>query len=129
MFTFSESSKNTLLSVDNRLQAVCFRALEISKIDFGIPSSGGYRTEEEQNKLFSLGKSNCDGYEKKSYHQTGMAVDVYAYVDGKASWDKDHLTHVAAAMMQSANELSVKLEWGGFWGFVDMPHFQITDNE
>jgi len=55
-----------------------------------------------------------------------MALDVYAYVDGAASWRPQHLATVAAAMLQAANELGVRLEWGGLWrSFVDMPHFQI----
>lgn len=125
---FSVSSANTLAGVDNRLRDIAIKALELSKVDFGIPSSGGMRTAEQQNKLYHNGKSQLDGYDKKSYHQTGRALDVYAFVDGKASWDKSHLTTIAAAMLQAANELDHNLEWGGHWvNFVDMPHFQIPE--
>lgn len=126
MFKFSKSSAAVLSTVDERLQRIANRALEISVIDFGIPSTGGKRTAEEQKKLFDDKKSNCDGYINKSYHQTGMALDFYAYVDGKASWDEGHLSLVAAAFLQAANELDIKLEWGGLWkNFQDMPHVQI----
>ncbi len=128
-FNFSVSSLNVLAGVDSKLRDICIRALELSKVDFGIPSTGGFRTAEMQNQLYHNNKSQLDGYEKKSYHQTGKAVDVYAFVDGKASWDKAHLTTVAAAMLQAANELGVELEWGGNWvSFVDMPHFQIPEH-
>jgi len=127
-FKLSRSSAATLATVDERLQKVCHRALEISRIDFGVPSSGGKRTAEQQKALYDDGKSNCDGYKSKSYHQTGLALDFYAYVDGKASWDKYHLSMVATAFLQAACELGVKLEWGGLWSsFQDMPHVQISE--
>ena len=75
---------------------------------------------------FHAGLSKCDGYEKISSHQTGEALDVYAYVDGNASWEEHHLAMVATAMLQSASQLGVGLEWGGLWkSFIDMPHFQL----
>ena len=66
----------------------------------------------------------------RAYHQTGNAVDVYAYVDGKASWDHEHLASVAAAMLQASSELGIPLEWGGLWkGFCDRPHFQLSSED
>lgn len=104
------------------------RALTISRIDFGIPQFGGLRTAEEQKALFDQKLSTLDGTNKKSYHQSGKAVDVFAFVDGKASWDELHLTHVATAILASASQLNVPLHWGGHWrSFIDMPHFEIRD--
>lgn len=130
MYSFSEKSRERLSTVDSRLQEVMERALQLSPIDFGIPEYGGLRTAEEQNYLFQTGKSpKTDGYDKKSYHQTGKAVDVYAYVDGKASWDTEHLAMVATAVLQAACKLGYWVEWGGLWKDYgehgDMPHFQI----
>ena len=102
-------------------------AIQITKIDIGIPSTCGFRTAEKQNELFTDGKSKADGYNKKSYHQTGKALDFYAYVDGRASWEPHHLTYVATAFLQSASILGYKLEWGGLWNYLDMPHVQIKD--
>lgn len=117
-----------MAGVDNRLQKIAHRALEISKVDFGIPEFGGLRTAEEQNALYSRGSSQLDGYTKKSNHQSGKALDVYAYVDGRASWEREHMAMVACAMLQAANELGYKLTWGGLWSnFVDFPHFQLED--
>lgn len=128
MFRFSKSSESRMIGLDARLVRVARRALEISKVDFGIPASGGLRTAEQQYELYKDGASQLDGYEKKSCHQTGKALDVYAYVDGHASWEREDLTMVACAMLQAAAELGVQLEWGGLWSsFVDMPHFQIKD--
>ena len=129
MFKLSKASESRLIGVDARFVRVAKRALEISKVDFGIPPDGGLRTAERQNELFKKKASKADGYENKSYHQSGKALDVYAYVDGKASWKAEHLAMVACAMLQAANELGVKLEWGGLWqNFVDMPHFQIAED-
>tara|TARA_Y100000385_G_C13060980_1_gene624405 strand:- start:282 stop:683 length:402 start_codon:yes stop_codon:yes gene_type:complete len=129
-FRFSKSSKNRLLGVDPDIFKVARLAIQITKIDFGIPLHGGLRTQVEQNELFHAGLSKCDGYEKISSHQTGEALDVYAYVDGKASWDEQHLTMVAAAMLQSASQLGVGLEWGGLWkSFIDMPHYQLKKRD
>lgn len=125
-FQFSKRSLERMEGVDPRLKEIAKHAITISKIDFGIPQDGGLRTAERQAELFADGKSKADGVKKKSRHQSGMALDVYAYVEGKASWEKEHLAMVAAAMLQSASILGYKLEWGGLWrSFVDMPHFQI----
>jgi peptidoglycan L-alanyl-D-glutamate endopeptidase CwlK len=128
MFVFGKKSKKRLQRVDSRLQEVMKRALELSLIDFGIPEYGGLRTAEEQWELFQTGKSKADGMNKKSYHQTGKAVDIYAYVEGKASWDECYLSLIATAVLQAANELGYKVTWGGLWkNFRDMPHFQVED--
>lgn len=125
-FKLSSTSRKRLDGVNPVLVEVVCRALEITKVDFGIPASGGLRTAEQQNALYKAGLSKLDGYKNKSNHQSGNAVDVFAYVDGKASWDEDDLTHVATAMLAAASELGVALRWGGHWrNFVDMPHFEL----
>lgn len=123
--------------INPKLIEISSLALKISKIDFGIPEHGGLRTGDEQHQLFLDGKSKADGAGKKSYHQTGDALDFYAYVNGRASWEEDHLTMVAAAYLQAASLLGYRLEWGGFWksnklingipyGW-DMAHIQLKD--
>jgi len=135
MYKFSERSKERMRGVDSELRKVFDYAILISKIDFGIPRDGGLRTAERQNELFNEGKSKCDGYQDESRHQANDfgesdALDFYAYVDGKASWDKMHLALVAATILQAASHLGIALEWGGFFGSKngkfgwDMPHFQ-----
>ena len=126
MFKLSAKSKERLEGVDPRIIEIIDLALTITHIDFGIPGDGGIRTAERQLELYEKGVSKCDGYNAKSYHQTGLAFDIYAYVDGKASWDRNHLTSVAAALLQAASELGYKLEWGAhWWAWQDFPHFQL----
>ncbi len=125
-FKFSATSVKRMDGVNARLVDVAEFALELSPIDFGIPELGGLRNADEQLLLFFNGKSQLDGTKKRSNHQSGKALDVFAYVDGKASWDENHLTTVAAAMLEAASQLGVKLSWGGHWkNFRDMPHFEV----
>jgi peptidoglycan L-alanyl-D-glutamate endopeptidase CwlK len=127
-FKLGQNSLNNRAGVDPRLIEIDDRAIQITIIDYGHPEHAGLRTTEDQAALFTAGKSKCDGRVNKSYHQTGRALDVYAYVDGKASWETEHLALVATAYLQAAAELGYKLTWGGLWtGFQDMPHFQLED--
>ena len=124
-------SLKNLTGVNPILIEILNRALDISSnrkdgVDFTIVSTAGVRTAEDQNKLFLKGYSKCDGYKNKSYHQSGNALDVVPYVNGGASWDEKELYKVAVCMLQAANDLNYKLEWGGFWKtFKDLPHYQI----
>jgi len=128
MFKLGQNSLNNRAGVDPRLIEISDLAITLSNIDFGIPSTGGLRTTEDQAQLFTAGVSKADGRKNKSYHQTGKAIDVYAYVDGKASWDKLHLALIAAVMLQAAAQLGYRLKWGGNWkSWQDYPHFELED--
>ena len=127
-FQLGTNSMKNMEGIDDRLIDIAELAIALSPIDFGVPSSGGFRSTQGQAELYTSGKSKCDGTTNKSYHQTGKALDVFAYVDGKASWDTLHLTTIATAMLQSASQLGIELQWGGLWrSWKDMPHFQIKD--
>jgi hypothetical protein len=127
-YQLGTNSMKNMEGIDDRLIDIVELAITISPIDFGVPSSGGFRSTEDQAKLYTAGKSKCDGRNNLSYHQSGKAVDVFGYVDGKASWDTLHLTTIATAMLQSASQLGIELQWGGLWrSWKDMPHFQIKD--
>lgn len=127
-FQLGENSINNMSGIDERLISITELAITLTNIDFGIPNTGGLRSTEDQAKLFTSGVSKADGRTNKSYHQTGKAVDVYAYVDGKASWDKLHLSLIAAAMLQASSQLGFELKWGGLWkSWQDYPHFEIRD--
>ena len=115
MFRLSKKSKLHREGIDSRLIEISDLAIKISVIDFGIPNNGGVRTKEVQNKLFTEGLSKADGYVKLSNHQSGNALDFYAYVDGQASWQHDHLAMVANAFLQAGSILGYGLSWGGLW--------------
>ena len=126
MYKLGRRSLKNLKGVNPILIEILNRALEISSnrkdgVDFTIISTAGIRTAEEQNELFRRGVSKADGYRK-----SGNALDVVPYVNGGASWEEAELLKVAVCMLQAANDLNYKLEWGGFWKtFKDLPHYQI----
>ncbi len=99
-------------------------ALNSSPIDFGIPPCGGLRSAETQHELFRSGKSKCDGFQTFSRHQSGYALDFYAYLNGKASWDRAHLAilygvfSACFSRLKSYGEIpqNAKLVWGGTFG-------------
>lgn len=133
-YQFSQKSLQRLNGVDVQLQELMKRAIAISPIDFGIPQFGGLRTAEDQKDLYEKGLSKCDGYRIKSRHQSGKAVDVYAFVNGKASWDKVHLAVIAGVILGEAKRMQIDMVWGGTFGSKmfkgwDMPHFELKDQE
>ena len=119
-FKLSDKSLRRLDGVKPELVNVVKRAIEITPIDFLVVE--GLRTKERQAYLLDAGKSRT----LNSYHLTGHAVDIAPIVDGKVSWDWKFFHPMAAAMQKAADELDVKLTWGGSWKtFPDGPHFQI----
>lgn len=136
-YKWGKTSLKRMNGLDERLISVLDLAIKIASkkrdgVDMSIPQFGGLRTADEQNKLFENGFSKCDGYDKKSYHQSGLAVDVIPYISGENiySMSKDkqevYFHKVAVCMLEAANKLGVKLSWGGNWkGFLDRPHFEI----
>lgn len=124
-FQLSQRSLDRLNGVDDRLVRVVKRAIQISPYDFMVVE--GLRTKETQAKYVAQGKSKT----MNSYHLTGHAVDLAPIENGVIDWNnkKGQFDEVARAMKKAANELGVKIEWGGDWkSFVDKPHFQVNRN-
>lgn len=120
MFKLSLRSKSRLRGVDPKLVAVVKRAIEISKVDFGVTE--GLRTLETQRKYVAQGKSRT----MNSRHLTGKAVDLVAFVDGKVSWELNLYDNIADAMAQAAKELGVPLRWGAAWNIPDITKWNGT---
>ncbi len=126
MYKLSNRSQERLQGIEPILIEIINEAITLSPYDFGIPQNGGLRTPEDQHLLYTKGVSKCDGYKHKSYHQTGKAFDIYAYVDGKATWEAQYYKPIALHIQSIADAKGVNLKWGGSWSsFVDLPHFQI----
>ena len=115
MFNLSNTSNKRMNGVDIRLIEIANLAIQITAVDFGIPEDGGLRTANRQAFLYATNKSKADGYNDISNHQTGHALDFYAYINGKASWEHEHLAMVAAAFLQAASILGYAVNWGGLW--------------
>jgi len=122
-FKLSQRSIDKMDGVDSNLVAVVKRAIELTKIDFGVIY--GMRTLEEQEKLFAAGKSQT----MKSKHLVGRAVDLMAYVDGKGCWELNVYDDLCDAMKEAAKELGVAIKWGAAWSEGDIRTYEGTAEE
>ena len=122
-YTLSKRSLEKLEGVNEDLVMVVKRAIELTKVDFGVIY--GMRTKEEQQKLFDAGKSQT----MKSKHLTGDAVDLMAYVDGKASWELNLYDDIADAMKWASTEYGTKIRWGAAWTVPDIANWGGTMEE
>ena len=138
MYKLSKRSRERLEGVHPSLISLIDYALIDSPYDFGIPLYGGLRTVEDQQELYSKGRTKegkivtyTDGINKKSNHQAkgdgyGHAFDIFILVGGKATWEHKYYKEVADHIKKCANELEICIEWGGDWTrFKDYPHFQL----
>jgi len=144
MYRFSRRSRERIDGIDPILITILEEGIKNSPFDFGIPGDGGHRTAQRQKELYARGRTTeqleakgIDGIEGrpdksritwtlKSYHMTGKAFDIYAYVDGRASWDLKYLEPIARHLIEVANKYGVILNWGqDLWG-KDGAHFQIS---
>ena len=119
-FKLSTRSLDKMEGVDKNLVAVVKRAIELTKIDFGVIY--GMRTLEEQEKLFAAGKSQT----MKSKHLIGRAVDLMAYVDGKGCWELNVYDDLCDAIKAAAKEQSIAIKWGAAWSEGDICTYEGT---
>ena len=119
-FKLSQRSLNKMRGVEDDLVNVVKRAIELTKIDFGVIY--GLRTVEEQEKLVAAGKSQT----MKSKHLVGRAVDLMAYVDGKGCWELNVYDDLCDAMKEAAKELEVAIKWGAAWSEGDIRTYPGT---
>lgn len=117
-FILGDRSTKNLVGVNADLVKVVKRALELSPVDFTVIE--GLRTKERQAELMKQGFTRT----LNSRHIIGEAVDIVPLpVDWK---NPKPFGLVAEAMKKAADELGVKITWGGSWRtFKDLPHYQI----
>ena len=119
-FKLSQRSIDKMDGVDKSLVDVVKRAIELTKIDFGVIY--GMRTIQEQENLVAAGKSQT----MKSKHLVGRAVDLMAYVDGKGCWELNVYDDLCDAMKEAAKELGVAIKWGAAWSECDIRTYEGT---
>ena len=103
--------------------------------DIDIKITDDFRSVEEQDKLFSKGRSffgqivtNAKGGE--SYHNYGLAIDYALEVDDEIIWDieydgNDNGEPDWFEVADIAKDLG--FEWGGDWeDFKDYPHLEMN---
>ena len=134
-YRFGTKSLKRIEGVDDEIVECAKRALARSRYDMTIPWMGGLRTAEEQRDIFDEGHSKCDGYEVKSHHQSGLAIDVIPYVtDGRDPYSMTReMNHFARLMLEEWQSMLMEcnasgiMVWGGTFGRTgwDKPHFEI----
>jgi hypothetical protein len=122
-FKLSQRSLDRLAGVRPELKAVVLRAIELSKVDFGV--SEGLRSRETQEQYVKAGKSQT----MKSKHLTGEAVDLVAYVGSNVSWELNMYDDIADAMAQAAREAGLPMRWGAAWNVPDICEWGGTMEE
>lgn len=139
-YSLSQRSISNLRGVHPDLVAVVHRAIEITEQDFMVIE--GVRTQERQDKLWAQGRTkpgsivtwtkdaSSHGIGKDGY---GHAVDICPF---PVDWnDISKFDAIYVAMMAAAQELGVRLRYGGDWdmdgklrerGETDSPHFELA---
>lgn len=117
-FKLSERSLNNLEGVKFELQEVVKRAIEITKVDFGVTE--GLRTRARQAELVAKGASQS----MQSKHLTGDAVDVVAYIGSNVQWELSLYDDIANAFKAAAEEFDIPVRWGGAWTVPDITKYE-----
>ena len=124
-FKLSNRSKGKLEGVHPDMVAVVERAIELTKVDFGV--TYGVRELEEQKRLVASGRSQT----MKSKHliqDSGYshAVDVVAYDGSEVIWEINVYDDICDAFKQAAEELGVAVKWGAAWSEGDIRSYSGT---
>ena len=113
-FKLSGRSLNKLEGVHPTMVDTVKRAIELSKVDFGVIY--GVRSLAEQKRLYEAKRSQT----MKSKHLVqedgySHAVDLMAYDGSDPSWDIVMYDDIADAMKAAAKETGAKIRWGAAW--------------
>ena len=127
-FRLSDRSLAKLENVNEGMANVVKKAIELTKIDFGVIY--GVRTLDEQKKLYDAVKSQTMN-SKHLIQDDGTchAVDLMAYVEGSASWELNLYDDLADAMKWAATEEGVPIRWGAAWHIDDICTWDGTMEE
>lgn len=142
---FGTSSRKNLQNVHKDLKKIHEVGIRRCPVDYGI--NQGFRTKEKQLQYFLEGKSQLDprkGQVSKHMINPAEATDIHIaekHQSNTLTWDKMHLTFVAAYLISvshelyEAGEISHVLRWGGNWdndGVIgldqtlqDFPHLEL----
>ena len=140
MYKFSKSSKEKLETCREELQ-VLFN--EVVK-EFDCTILYGYRSEENQNRLFEQKKSKVEWPNSKHNKGPSMGTDAapyYANHNPHIDWkDREKFVYFAGYVMGLASKMKIKLRWGGAWKglgklnkahydkpFDDLVHYELID--
>ena len=114
MYRFGKRSRERLKGVKPELINGLNQLIKIMDVTI----IEGVRSQERQDELVAKGASKT----KYSKHIEGKAVDLMAYVNGRACWELNVYDAIADAMKQAAIQVGVPICWGAAWGTPEMPY-------
>ena len=124
-FKLSKRSLGKLEGVHPDMVATVKRAIELTKVDFGITC--GLRTLEEQKRLVATGRSQTmNSKHIPQSDEYSHAVDCLAYVDGEGCWEINVYDDVCDAMAAAAKETGASIKWGAAWSEGDIRAYKGT---
>lgn len=84
-----------------------------------------HRTVDRQQKLYAAGKSQCDGINNKSKHQSWLAEDICIVKDGGLVWNRTDAYELLGTHWKKLGGI-----WGGDFDFADdIYHFEAGFTE
>jgi len=121
MPSFSNKSKERLMSCDNSIQKILLDAIGV--MDFTVLC--GHRGEEDQNKAFEDGKSNAKWLESKHNYMPSRAVDIAPY---PIDWeDTERFARLVGVIQGIAFKHNIKIRCGmDFNSIKDYPHIELV---
>ena len=124
-YNWGKASKERLSTCDKRLQDLC--NMMLSRSDFDLTITCGYRGKDEQEKAFKDGKSNAKFGKSKHNVLPSKAVDICPF---PLIWDTKDIRwqEMALNAMWCAGKLGIEIVWGGsFKSLKDLPHFELKE--
>ena len=132
MYKLGRRSRKHMIGLHPIMAFAIEMAIKETKQDFTILSTGGVRTNKQQASMYAQGRTkegNKVTWTLNSFHQYGLAADLVAYKNGRASWDIKLYKEITRAMKKVIAEYKLPIDWGyDLWG-KDFPHYQITKLE
>lgn len=95
----------------------------------------GFRNRDDQDHLYQQKLSYVRWPGSKHNCMPSQAVDVYPYISGSVSYDKDQCLVFGGFVMGLASGLGIKIRWGGDWdgdhnlkehSLQDLGHFELV---
>ena len=125
-FSLSSRSRGKLEGVHPDMVAVVERAIELTKVDFGV--TYGVRTLQEQKRLYESGRSQTMNSKHLLQDDTSYshAVDVVAYDGSDVIWEINVYDDICDAFKQAAEEKGVAIKWGAAWSEGDIRSYPGT---
>ena len=119
-FSLSSRSRGKLEGVHPDMVAVVERAIELTKVDFGV--TYGVRTLEEQKTLYESGRSQTMNSKHLLQDDTSYshAVDVVAYDGSDVVWEINVYDDICDAFKEGAEKHGVAVKWGAAWSEGDI---------